>query len=461
MTIYVFTGPTLGPKDRPDDLDMVYLPPVEQGHVYALAKRQPTAIGIIDGRYQDVPAVWHKEILWALGQGIPVYGSASMGALRAAELAAFGMRGVGWVFEAYRDGVIEDDDEVAIAHAGREDDFVPTSEAMVNIRRTLASAERDGHITAATRRRLTALVKETFFPSRSYGMLLELGRQAGLPGDELDALRGWLPNNRIDQKKADALRMLRVMRSDIEAGVKPEADFTFQHTVFFEQARLSAALATADDDRLGGNVTIEDLMGELRLDPPAYHRIRERATTRLLAGRTEDNEAAALSEEELACAADWFRNERDLRGESGFQRWLGANELTSHQFMSLVRQEIALQQFRASLGREVDTVTDNQLRADGLYPQLAERIRTKRSFLADRGLYDAASVRPGDISDAQLMRWYFERLGTGVPESVLEHARSLGFRDETRFLLAVRREYWFTTLNGAEDADADKTAAER
>ena len=65
---------------------------------------RPRAVGIIDGYFQQVPSVWHKEILWAMAQGVHVFGSASMGALRAAELAPFGMRGVGLIFEAYRDG---------------------------------------------------------------------------------------------------------------------------------------------------------------------------------------------------------------------------------------------------------------------------------------------------------------------------------------------------------------------
>ena len=44
---------------------------------------RPRAIGIIDGYFQQVPSVWHKEILWAMAQGVHVFGSASMGALRA------------------------------------------------------------------------------------------------------------------------------------------------------------------------------------------------------------------------------------------------------------------------------------------------------------------------------------------------------------------------------------------
>ncbi len=124
MTAMVFLGPSLDIETARGELDAIYLPPVV-GDVYRAATRQPDAIGIIDGRFQDVPAVWHKEILWALNQGIPVYGSSSMGALRAAELDSFGMVGIGAIYRAYRDGVLEDDDEVAVAHRTAEEGFAP------------------------------------------------------------------------------------------------------------------------------------------------------------------------------------------------------------------------------------------------------------------------------------------------------------------------------------------------
>ena len=77
------------------------------GDVYALMKSQPRVIGIIAGVFEQVPSVWRKEILYAMSQGMRVYGSSSMGALRAAKLRSFGMQGVGRIFEDFRDGVLE------------------------------------------------------------------------------------------------------------------------------------------------------------------------------------------------------------------------------------------------------------------------------------------------------------------------------------------------------------------
>jgi hypothetical protein len=79
-----------------------------------------------------------------------VFGSAGAGALRAAELETFGMRGIGWVFQAFRDGTLDQDDEVAVQCGNRADGYRPRSEAMVNIRQTLRAARRERLISEPT-----------------------------------------------------------------------------------------------------------------------------------------------------------------------------------------------------------------------------------------------------------------------------------------------------------------------
>ena len=160
----MFTGPTISAADASRELDAVFRPPAAQGDVYQAALDGPIAIGIIDGFFETVPAVWHKEILWAMSRGIHVYGSASMGALRAAELRVFGMIGVGRVFEAFRDDLLSDDDEVAITLGLEEADYRPLSEAMVNIRATLRAAEAAEVVTTPTRIELERLAKALYYP---------------------------------------------------------------------------------------------------------------------------------------------------------------------------------------------------------------------------------------------------------------------------------------------------------
>src|SRR5918995_6393400 len=190
-------------EDLPPAGDIVVLPPVAQGDVYRVAQSRPIVIGIVDGYFEGVLSVWHKELLWAMTQGIHVFGSASMGALRAAELQPFGMAGVGRIFEAYRDGELEDDDEVAVIHGPPETGYIALSEAMVNIRRTLDEAAIDGLIAPATRDHLIRIAKDLFYHDRTFDRVLGHAAEQAVCGAELDALRAWLPQGRVDQKRED------------------------------------------------------------------------------------------------------------------------------------------------------------------------------------------------------------------------------------------------------------------
>jgi hypothetical protein len=246
MSACVFLGPTLAHTDAARIIDATFCRPVKLGDVFRVVSRlRPRAIGIVDGYFQWVPAVWHKEILWAIGEGVHVFGSASMGALRAAELAPFGMHGVGRIFEAYRigrfdgpdDDPFEDDDEVAVMHGSSDDGYLGIAEAMVNIRCTLARAGEEGVISEATRRALVGKAKTAFFPNRRYSLLLAQGRAGGLPERELAALERWLPSGRVDQKRLDAVAMLEAMRNFLAGDPPPaRADFALERTVFWERA---------------------------------------------------------------------------------------------------------------------------------------------------------------------------------------------------------------------------------
>jgi hypothetical protein len=213
MSIVVFLGPTLPVEEARPRLDARFLAPAQRGDVFLASLTKPSAIAIVDGFFDQVPAVWHKEILYAMSLGIQVFGAASMGALRAAELHTFGMRGVGRIFEAFSSGALEDDDEVVLTHATEELGYRPLSEAMVNVRATLSAAQADGVIDEAQRLKLEGLAKAMFYPERTYARLFPLAAGAGFPRSTLDTLRAWLPLGRVDQKRVDTLELLDVLRA--------------------------------------------------------------------------------------------------------------------------------------------------------------------------------------------------------------------------------------------------------
>lgn len=228
MNPVIFAGPTLWKDPILQTEDLAWLPPAGQGDVYRIAQKRPSAIGLIDGRFETCPAVWHKEILWALTQGIPVYGAASMGALRAAELYPFGMIGVGAIYERYRSGEWEDDDEVAVVHSPVQLGYQPLTVAMADIRATLDSAAEAGIVSPRAAGLLTAFAKSLFFKDRTWAAVLahpsiaKASRRVGRP------LAEWLPENRVEQKRIDALAMVGIMRehsSVRKRRVRPAFDF--------------------------------------------------------------------------------------------------------------------------------------------------------------------------------------------------------------------------------------------
>ncbi len=186
------------------------LPPVSGGDLYTLRKyNSPFIVAIVDGYFENRVSVWHKEILYLLSQGIPVFGSSSMGALRAAELSVFGMTGIGKIYNDFACGVLEDDDEVTVAHGPGELGYPQISEAMVNIRYNFKNALDHGVLGQNEYDSLLEVAKETFYKKRNYGYIIrETIERYGFKETNFSGLHLWLQEHRIDQKKNDALELI-------------------------------------------------------------------------------------------------------------------------------------------------------------------------------------------------------------------------------------------------------------
>lgn len=444
MTSIVFVGPTLEPKDLSAAGDFVALPPVSQGDVYRALRRRPQAIGIIDGYFSGAPSVWHKEILWALSEGVPVYGSASMGALRAAELHSFGMRGVGKIFEAFRDGALEDDDEVAVVHGPAEIGYPAASEAMVNIRETLALAETKGVLKPESRRSLEGFAKSLYFGERNWPVLLD-GAAQGVVEGELTALRDWLPAGRVDQKRLDALAMLAAMQEALAAGEPPRPGFRFEWTYLWDQFVSRSAEAEA-----GRSPSAERILDELRIEgPDAYWSVETRALLRMIASSGAAR-PAELSGEAARATLAAIRSRLGLFARADLDRWMSANDLDAASMERLVQDEGRLEALRERFGRSIDSALLDELRLGGGYARLAERARKKEGALAASGLWGDAGGSAG-VRSAALRLWYFEkRLGRPMPDEVADFARKVGFATLSAFEAAVYREWLYLNAGSNE-----------
>ena len=238
MTAIIFAGPSFPPSARPTIARLEWRPPLRRGDLYLAALQRPRLIGVVDGYFETVPTVWHKEILWAMAQGIHVYGAASIGALRAAELADFGMKGIGLVYHQFRTGGLTDDDEVAVLHGPAEVDYVPITEAMVNVRTTIERAVRLGVIKPNVGSPFIQIAKSLFYKERTYETIIKLANENGLSSDALRRLASWLPNGRVDQKRMDATNLLQIITTQLVRGVTPmQVSYQFAHTFAWEEAR--------------------------------------------------------------------------------------------------------------------------------------------------------------------------------------------------------------------------------
>lgn len=201
--IVVFAGPTLPREPGPDWqvlLDACDVrPPARRGDVLAALAHHPRTIVLLDGYYFTVPSVTHKELLYALDAGVRVIGAASLGALRAAELEPFGMEGVGAVFEGYKTGALDGDDEVALLHASAEHGYRPITLALVEVRHALAHLAVESGAEA-----LIADLKNLSFMDRHPSRVVDLARAhlGDAAASELSRLLARESLKREDARKA-------------------------------------------------------------------------------------------------------------------------------------------------------------------------------------------------------------------------------------------------------------------
>ena len=158
----IFAGPTLSGCALPSTLE--FRPPAQAGDIAALLSTPPEAVGLIDGCFEMAPSVWHKELMDLIAHGVAVFGASSLGALRASELHAFGMHGVGAIFAGYRDGHLRRDDAVMVTHAPAELGYQPLTISLVDAEATLLMLP----MPAKERRMLQRIVRTTSFRQRTW-----------------------------------------------------------------------------------------------------------------------------------------------------------------------------------------------------------------------------------------------------------------------------------------------------
>ena len=211
----VYLGPTLSREEAIKILDADYRDPAKKGDFLMLSRDsdEKKYVGFVDGVFlHDYPPSPIEVYHLATRKNIVLIGASSLGALRAVELEKFGMKGIGKIFQLYKNGIINADDEVAVTFV-RENNILQ-SEAMIDIRFNLFLAYKKGIITNQTKKRFAKIAKKIYFPFRNYEDIIKLTHQQ-FPSiyNELESFRSYILKNRDSLKARDAIKLLKYLKT--------------------------------------------------------------------------------------------------------------------------------------------------------------------------------------------------------------------------------------------------------
>lgn len=297
----VTIGPTLTREETRRHLpDAEIRPPIAADQVLRWQLRPGDRLLIIDGLFLQATAVRHKELLALIDDGVQVTGASSMGALRAAELHPFGMRGIGSVFHAYRDHTIVGDDEVALLHAGADAGHRALSWALVDLRHALEGARRRGVVDEETADLLLRTAADLPFTARDAPTLYHRAQEHGACAAALARFHRYCRKHRPSIKRSDAVMALRLLSltGPAAAGTPRPAHGTHDRrltyhgvpvplaeTVFLRSWRQTPTTTTDPSDRaVPDRPGAEEVVGTLALTWDGYPGFfRDLAAEQLLA----------------------------------------------------------------------------------------------------------------------------------------------------------------------------------
>ncbi len=440
MKRHVFLGPSM-PLGAAQGLlpDAAFHPPAAMGDIYRIASEPDCRlIALIDGVFGQVPAVWHKEILFALERGIRVLGAASMGALRACELHAFGMEGVGCVFEWFASGTLEDDDEVALAHGPATLGYPALSVPMVNVRRTLQNATIDGLISPQVAKLVAEAAKAIHFIDRSWMQVGEAAVAAGVESRVVDRLLAVAHERRHDVKRDDAVALLRKVAAQRESGPRAGVRVALERTVFWHRlvSAASGGCAEEGDDAVGAN----ELRRHAMLACPDGPALMDRAQLAVLAARESTRRGAAPTTEALQAAVDEYRRDQGLLSKTSLDGWLERRELTRNDFAGIAWRAKVIRETVDGEDGALDEAFKVELQRTGRFGALRRQALEKRRFLLSRSI-GAPTLADCGLDEREFHRWCRGRLGLGDGQPLDRCAPVLGFRSPGELLTEALSQY--------------------
>jgi hypothetical protein len=201
-------------------------PPIKRDDLLRDVDEQIDIVGIIDGEFYNVLAVTPAEILDAQRSGIKIYGSSSMGALRAVECGCFGMIGIGKIYQHILESEYFRDDFLSTAFSTTTSRIpssflsVPYIDFYYVVQNLLAN----DLLKTETAQTLLSIYGNFYFPNRTRENLVEF-IHSNKHSESIEALEKsvellFSDSHFFSQKKQDALLLLETIKYDFEQCLK-------------------------------------------------------------------------------------------------------------------------------------------------------------------------------------------------------------------------------------------------
>lgn len=430
--VLIFTGPSLDHDSIREVLpNAIIRPPARQGDIISdMMEFEPTHVILLEGTFHQSLSVWHKELAWALQ--IPgvrgVYGASSMGALRAADLADFGMIGSGRIFNWYYEGVVTDESEVAAVYQeGPNQRFASYTVPLVNVRGALLKGLELEVLEEEAAAEIFAKARSIHWTERTKRALEALG------GPVLIAML-----EAHDQKAIDALELLYKFRE-----LKPVEGFT----KFTEDALSLLFSAQFERDRAvfvgSRRVKLQDLEAFVTLHDQEYEEHIAAADNRMLALFLADIYRIGYSTEELDAEWQHFNVKMGLRSLAEHDRWLRENHMNGKELVRLMAEEVRLRKLRRALmtrsgpRRRTQRLLD-YLKISRRYAYWANAAARHEELISARGGEETLYFGQTDVS--LLLSQHAKRAGLTVTLSLEDYVREMGFGTIRELMVALSRD---------------------
>jgi hypothetical protein len=428
--VLIFTGPSLDHETIREVLpEAIILPPARQGDVISnLMEYEPSHVLLLEGLFHSSLSVWHKELAWSmLIPGVKgVYGAASMGALRAADLADYGMIGSGKIFHWFYEGVTFDESEVSALYVeGPGGSFKSYTVPMVNVRGALLKGLEENLLSAEEAQEIFTHAAAIHWTERTERTLAEYPIL-------LEILKGH------NQKAIDALELLYTFRD-----LKPVEGYT----PITEEALSLLFSAQFERDRtvfVGARaVKLQDLEAFVMLHDQEYEEHLAAADDRVLALLLADIYRISVTVAEIDDEWRRFSVRMGMRSLAEHDQWMRENHVNGKELARLIGDEVRLRKLRKALMTRSGPRRRTQRLLD--YLKLTKRYRYW-SNAAARHEEQISSVGGeetlyfGQTDVSLLLSEHAKKAGLTITLSLEDYVREMGFGTVRELMVALARD---------------------